>query len=88
MSTPAWSSFWLSSSSSVAALYCPREFGVAARNWFACWEEAAPGYAPNEGPSEGAGEDEGYAYEAPEYGEALYGERGFFLSFEGDALRL
>lgn len=33
---PTWSSFWLSSSSSTASLYCPRLFGVAERKESGC----------------------------------------------------
>jgi hypothetical protein len=62
INTPAWSSFWLSNSSSVAALYCPLELGVALRKvpLPLPLTPFAPGYAPKEGLS-GAGEDEGNA---------------------------
>ena len=56
---PYCSSFWLSSSSSTAALYWPLLFGVAVLNppfWlglvlpFALGYAFEPGYAENEGP--------------------------------------
>jgi hypothetical protein len=85
LNTPTCSSFWLSSSSSTAALYWPLLFGVAALNppdASALFEEEDPGYAEKDGPPS---LECGWPYT---YGEEAAGRGDLDLDLEGEVERL